>query len=92
MTTEERKSPFRAMLNAFDPKQAAAEDRERTRLYEAFGVKPPFPAKSWVISRMMNHYGQEYRDAEKRLLRLGKRLGRAAATRGPQPDRGSENG
>jgi hypothetical protein len=52
---------------------------ERKRLYEAFGVKPPFPAKSWMISRMMNHYGQEYVQAEKRLLRLAKR------PRTPQP-------
>jgi hypothetical protein len=35
MTTEERKSPFRAMLKAFDPKQAAAENRERTRRDDA---------------------------------------------------------
>jgi hypothetical protein len=41
---------------------------------------------------MINHYGQEYRDAEKRLLRLGKRLGRASAAKGREPDTGGDNG
>jgi hypothetical protein len=94
MTTEERKSPFRAMLNAFDLAQeqakAATEDRERARLHEMFGVKPPFGGRSYMLSRKMNLLGQEYTQAEKRLQRLGRRLARKAAA--PPPEAGEPDG